>query len=112
MELTSKPSTRSTEGHAPASDALRRVRDRGPHVTGTARLEDAYLSLIALAEYSGLSVRTLRGYLAHPMHPLPHYRPGGKVLVKRSEFDAWMAAFKSTLVSTVDGLVDEVFRGL
>ena len=50
----------------------------------------AYLPLRALAAYSGLSVRTLRGYLSHSSHPLPHYRVGGNLLVQRSEFDDWM----------------------
>jgi hypothetical protein len=40
-------------------------------------------ALRALASYSGLSIRTLRGYLSHRAHPLPHYRVGGKVFVRR-----------------------------
>ncbi len=64
---------------------------------------DPYLSLTGLAGYSCLSVRTLRSLLRHPTHPLPHYRIGGtgqdgkrgaKILVRRSEFDRWMAAWK------------------
>ncbi len=56
-------------------------------------LDDAYLPLRALARYAGLSVRTLRSYLVHGSSPLPHYRIGGRVLVRRSEFDAWAARF-------------------
>ena len=48
---------------------------------------DPYLTLRALSTYSGLSVRKLRDYLTDPVHPLPCYRLGGKVLVRRSEFD-------------------------
>ena len=48
---------------------------------------DPYLSLVGLAGYSGLSVRKLRAHLADVMHPLPCYRVGGKILVRRSEFD-------------------------
>jgi excisionase family DNA binding protein len=76
------------------------------------RIEDAYLPLVALAKYAGLSVRTLRSYLTHSAHPLPHYRVGGKVLVKRSEFDDWMATFRGQTASSVDVLVDDVLRGL
>jgi len=57
---------------------------------------EAYLSLRALAHYASLSVRTLRGYITAKRNPLPCYRPGGKVLVRRSEFDAWMRAFRDT----------------
>jgi hypothetical protein len=57
---------------------------------------DPYLSLRALAGYCGLSIRTLRQYLdLPPADALPCYRVGGKILVKRSEFDAWMSRFQA-----------------
>src|SRR2546430_2394501 len=55
---------------------------------------DPFLSLRALASYSCLSVRKLRELLEDSAHPLPHYRLGGKILVRRSEFDAWMADYR------------------
>jgi excisionase family DNA binding protein len=55
---------------------------------------DSYLSLRTLSSYAGLSVRWLRGSLSDPASPLPHYRVGGKILIRRSEFDAWMAQFR------------------
>lgn len=78
-------------------------------------VDDGYLSLKALAGYDGLGVRTLRGYFTHPGHPLPHYRIGGKVLVRRSEYDAWASRFHVRYVrsaATVDAIVDDVMRGL
>ncbi len=71
-----------------------------------------YLPLKTLARYSGLSVRTLRGYLSHPAHPLPCYRVGGKVLVKKSEFDAWMEGFRTEPVPQLDAIVTEVLGRL
>ncbi len=73
---------------------------------------DGYLPLKALAPYSGMSVRTLRGYLSHSAHPLPCYRVGGKVLVKQSEFDAWMRGFRTEAAPGVDAIVTEVLRRL
>jgi excisionase family DNA binding protein len=73
---------------------------------------DAYLPLRALSLYSGLSVRTLRGYLVRLSSPLPYYRVGGKILVKRSEFDAWMAAFRAAEPARLDALVADVLKGL
>ena len=73
---------------------------------------DGYLSLRTLAGYSGLSVRTLRGYLEHPAHPLPHYRVGGKLLVKRSEFDDWIRKFRVEEPSKVGAIVADVLRSL
>lgn len=74
-------------------------------------VEVGYLSLRVLSTYSNLSIRTLRGYLSHPARPLPHYRVG-KVLVKRSEFDAWVSAFREELVPRVDAIVEDVLGGL
>jgi hypothetical protein len=64
---------------------------------------DPYLTLTALAAYAGVSVRQLREYLVNPPlprdagaplpPPLPHYRLAGRILVRRSEFDRWMAAY-------------------
>ena len=73
---------------------------------------DPFLSLRALATYSGLGVRTLRGYLADPAHPLPHYRIGGKIVVRRSEYDAWAAQFKAVRNQSVEQVVAEVLADL
>jgi len=57
---------------------------------------DPFMPLTALASYSGLSVRTLRQYLELPPNQaLPAYRLPGKILVRRSEFDAWMEQYRS-----------------
>jgi len=73
---------------------------------------DPFLSLEALARYSGLSVRKLRDYLTDPAHPLPCYRPGGKILVRRSEFDAWVASYRQVGQPDVDRIVSDVLRDL
>jgi hypothetical protein len=73
---------------------------------------DPYLSLRALAAYSGSSVRWLRDRLGDPHHPLPSYHPEGKVLVRRSEFDAWMAQYRQVGRPAVQRVVDEVLARL
>ncbi len=52
---------------------------------------DPYFSLRGLAGYSSLSRRTLQDLVNDTDDPLPSYRIGTKILVKRSEFDRWMA---------------------
>lgn len=70
---------------------------------------DPYLSLKALSTYSGLSVRSLRDAVKDPVHPLPHYRLGGKILVRRSEFDRWMAQFRRE-GADLDPIVSEIAK--
>jgi hypothetical protein len=54
--------------------------------------DDGYLDLDRLARYSSLSLSTLRRYLKHPTHPLPHRRIGqgrGRIIVSRRAFAQW-----------------------
>lgn len=78
--------------------------------------DDGYLSLKALAGYSGLSVKTLRGCLANPVAPLPHFRLPGKILVRRSDFDAWVLRYRVSggrpRSSSLAAIVDDVMAGL
>jgi excisionase family DNA binding protein len=53
--------------------------------------DDRYLQLPELARYAGLSYHTLRRHLTAKERPLPHYRIGGRLLVKKSEYDRWAA---------------------
>lgn len=73
---------------------------------------DPFLPLHALAAYSGLSRRKLRDYLTDPAHPLPCYRIGGKILVRRSEFDLWIGAYRQTGRADVGQIVADVLKGL
>jgi hypothetical protein len=73
---------------------------------------DQFLSLRTLATYSCVSVRKLRAYLHDPVHPLPHYRLGGKIVVRRSEFDAWMAAYRRVGQPDVEAIVNSVMVDL
>ncbi len=74
--------------------------------------QDPFLDLRALAAYSGLSVRKLRDHLTDPGHPLPYYRVGAKIVVRRSEFGSWMARFRRVGNADVDRIVKAVLDGL
>jgi excisionase family DNA binding protein len=74
-------------------------------------LLDAYLPLKSLATYAGISVRTLRALLVHRTSPLPHYRIGGRIVVRRSEFDQWVQQFRVHVEAlTIDNVVDELLK--
>ena len=69
---------------------------------------DSYLSVRAAAEYLGLSARSLQRLRSE----IPHYRPGGKILFKRSDLDRWMELYRQEPITQKDlkTLVDAVVR--
>ncbi|SPP64721.1 helix-turn-helix domain-containing protein [Nitrospira lenta] len=76
-------------------------------------VQPSFLDLKTLAAYSSCSVRWLRDRLVDRMYPLPHYRVGGKLLVKRDEFDRWMEAQRVThpsdqLTEIVESVVAQI----
>jgi hypothetical protein len=71
---------------------------------------DPYLALRALASYCGCSVKWLRLRLADPVYPLPCYRVGDKILVRRSEFDAWIERFRQVGDAGVERLLRDVLH--
>lgn len=72
-------------------------------------VKDQYLDLKALAEYSSISVRALRGYIADADDPLPSFCIKRKILIKKSEFDRWMERHR-TDTGKVDRIVDEMLH--
>ena len=67
-----------------------------------------YLDLKRLSIYSCISVGSLRDYIRDG--DLPAYRLKGKVLVKRSIFDDWVAAhpFKTNIDDIADSVMGEL----
>jgi hypothetical protein len=84
-----------------------------PHDAPTSIVLDPYLSLKVPANYSGLSVRTIRNFLTHPLAPLPYHKIIGKILIRRSEFDGWITQYRrGAQPQDLDALVNEVLSGL
>lgn len=74
---------------------------------------DPFLDLRALSAYSSLSVRKLRDLLEDSQRPIPSFRVGGKLLVRRSEFDAWMSHHRNRdSRSDARRIVDDVLDSL
>jgi hypothetical protein len=73
-------------------------------------MNDEFLDIKRLSDRSCLCERNLRAFLKGP-DPIPHYRVGGKVLVRWAEFLAWMSRHRVDAAGTksrVDLLVDEL----
>jgi hypothetical protein len=69
---------------------------------------DPYLPLKELSKVCGYGVRWLRYRIHDPVDPLPYHRPGGKIIVRRSEFDAWMARRQRIGTPDIDRVVATV----
>ena len=84
------------------------------------QVNDCYMGLSALAEYSGLSAKQLRGYINDPTNPLPAFQTDGgetgrgKLLVRRSEYDAWAEQNlrRPSPQADIDAAVAEALEGL
>jgi hypothetical protein len=92
---------------------------RGPGARGPSRAGDRQHAsrpvpiAQALVGYASMSPRWLRAQLTDPHHPLPCYRlPGGKILVRRSEFDAWLARYRQVGDPNVERIVRDVLADL
>ena len=114
--MMSPPTDDATQPMTAGSESMQDTI-RSPKTAGRAVKQaqlDPYLPLHELADYSGLSVRTLRDCLTDSARPLPHYRLGdrGKIVVRVSEFDEWLSAYRRmTPDVNVSAIVDEM-RGL
>jgi len=71
-----------------------------------------WLDLRALTEYACVSKRTLREWIHRFENPLPAIQVGNKLLVKKSVFDGWLAAYTIRLSANVDAIVEDVMRRL
>jgi len=72
---------------------------------------DCWLDLRRLRDYAAVSNRTLRAWIHSPVDPLPAVRVGTKILVRRSEFDAWMEFHRIKPVD-LGGMVEEIVEAV
>jgi excisionase family DNA binding protein len=99
---------------SPSVLALERsiVRDQKIKEVNTKMVTREYFKVSELAEYTGISDRTLRDLLKDPVNPIPHYRIGaaGRIVrIKKSEFDQWMREQMIRESSLVDDVLGEIF---
>ena len=77
-------------------------------IVATVGLRDQYFDLEGLSTYSALRVPTLREYIKGKR--LPAFKVKGKILIRRSEFDAWLEKFR--VKDKVDTIINEVMSDL
>lgn len=72
-----------------------------------------WLGLRQITRYASISERTIRSWIHAPVDPLRAVRIGGKILVRRSELDAWLAQHQLHPLAAVDvdGIVKSILQG-
>jgi excisionase family DNA binding protein len=76
-------------------------------------IDRGWLSLRELTEYASVSERTLRQWLHRSTDALPAVRVDGQILVRKSEFDAWLERHRIRPDSIdVGKIVDDVLKGV
>ena len=81
---------------------------------GRGKIGTEWMGLRQLTQYANISERTLRIWIHAPVDPLPAVRVAGKILVRRSELDAWLARhrIKPLEALDLDGIVREALQGI
>ena len=77
--------------------------------------QPGYFDLKMLETYSCCSVRWLRNRLVDRTRPLPHHRVGGKLLVRKEDFDQWISQYRQDrpadeLDEVVNGVLEKLDR--
>jgi hypothetical protein len=81
----------------------------GMTTSRTSKIERAYLDLNDLVAYTGWGKSTLRRYMK--TMSLPHFKLNGKVVVRKTEFDGWIEAFRA-IDDDLDSIVDSTIRAV
>jgi excisionase family DNA binding protein len=67
--------------------------------------DDRYLTLQQAADYTGVVRRTIERWMRWP-EPLPTFRIGSRILIRKSELDAWIAKVGRQTASPEPARVD------
>ena len=72
-----------------------------------------WLGLRDLTYYANVSERTIRSWIRSPVHPLPAVKVSGKVLVRKSDFDAFLQRHRVRPLEEIDidAIVQDVLKG-
>jgi excisionase family DNA binding protein len=66
-------------------------------------VQPEWLDLKAVQAYACVSERTIREWIHLPVNPLPASQTGsGKILIKRSQLDAWLEAHPYQPLNSID----------
>lgn len=72
-----------------------------------------WLDLQALTKYAALSINTIREWIHNDVDPLPAVQVGGKLLIRKSEFDTYLDRHRVKPLGSIDmdAVVKRVLEG-
>ena len=71
-----------------------------------------WLDLRQLTQYAAISERTLRSWIHDSASPLPASQVGGKIFVRRRDFDEYLERHRIRTAESVSKVVEEIFAGV
>jgi excisionase family DNA binding protein len=76
------------------------------------QIDREWFGLRELKQYASVSERTLRAWIHLSVGALPAVRVDGKILVRRSQFDAWLERHRISPAKPVDvdAIVNDLLR--
>ena len=77
-------------------------------------MDRQWLGLKELTQYADLSERTIRSWIYSAVDPLPAVKVCGKVLVRKSDFDAYLQRHRIKRLEEInlDATVQDAIRGV
>jgi len=77
-------------------------------------MDRQWLGLKELTQYADLSERTIRSWIYSAVDPLPAAKVCGKVLVRKSDFDAYLQRHRIKRLEEInlDATVQDAIRGV
>ena len=81
---------------------------------GNEKIGTEWLGLRQVTQYAAVSERTVRAWIHASVDALPAVRVGGKLLVRRSELDAWLGRHRLRPLATIDldGIVRQALQAV
>ena len=81
---------------------------------GSEKIGTEWLGLRQVTQYAAVSERTVRGWIHASVDALPAVRAGGKLLVRRSELDAWLNRHRVRPLEGIDldGIVRDALQAV
>ena len=104
-----------------SSNHLTQQQNTETHATAPARrgstqqvMDRQWLGLKELTQYADLSERTIRSWIYSAVDPLPAAKVCGKVLVRKSDFDAYLQRHRIKRLDEInlDATVQDAIRGV